>query len=124
MTEHLTSSGARHPGDEFDCSACRAGLLEAFREPGSVPLPGTSPVPHTVLGPEHSRTVDLGHAVTSRVVPHTDRPGGTWSAVCTCGWTKSGAYVRNGMGETTAARLARVWADQHRMNPLEGDEDR
>lgn len=134
--KHYPLGGASretHPGDQLDCEPCRAALLAAFREPADSDYPPmNAPVPpykdgglpHLFPGPEHTRTVDLSaHQVESFVEPYPDRPGGLWSAVCSCGWSKAGPYARDGAGEIVADRLAGAWADRHRKNPLEGDED-
>lgn len=145
-TTHHSPEGYLHDGDEFDCGLCRATLLEAFRapaEPVRVPgehcTPGETcspevpctehfhhPRPHLVLGPEHTRTVDMtpAHQAYGVAVPYgEDRPGGTWEARCSCGWSRSGDYRRDGMGHIVALRLAQDWAAQHLSNPLEGTED-
>jgi hypothetical protein len=131
------ADGDPRPGDEFDCPACRAGLLRGFMEPASPPLPGPVPVPHVLLE-NHGRTVPLTeqewldgappdeapeHMMAVSAVPHADRPGGVWSATCSCGWRRSGAYARDGMGRTAAARLARILAQRHLAHPDEPGDD-
>lgn len=61
------------------------------------------------------------HITNAVVVPHADRPGGTWRAACTCGWHETGGYARDGMGESSAKRLADLKARAH-LNEIRNPE--
>lgn len=114
MTMHYClarpEAGDSTEGDAPDCPDCREALLGAFRAPAEAPPPPPETPP---WNGQH-----VTHSVTR---PYDDHPGGLWEAVCTCGWSKAGPYARDGMGQTAAARLARLHADRHRANPLADD---
>lgn len=130
-TTHRTSAGVQHEGDEWDCGVCREALLEAFRPAADAPSapvaseracvarPGASGPSEPVTEQEWLDGDDpaVQHDATGRVVPHPDRPGGTWRAACVCGWSKSGHYARDGMGELVAERLAVKYAQTHLKHP-------
>lgn len=94
---HLCADGLEQPGDEYDCGPCRDRLAAAAQP--------------------------LGHEVVHGVEPFTGQPGGRWFSRCSCGWAREGRYAREGLGRTTAERLARVWTERHILNPLEKEED-
>lgn len=112
VTTHLCPDGDTRRGDEFDCGFCRAWLLGAFR---------TAPQPHLIV-PDPGRTVALGpspvreHVLDYGTEPDPDQPGGDWYASCSCGWSETGRYVRDG-GQPMAERLASIKANEHRKNP-------
>lgn len=103
----LDAPGEVHLGPELDCPKCR----RALENPGPV-------VPEL---PPETPPWNGEHVTWSRVDPFKDGPGGTWACGCSCGWSKSGGYARDGMGEHAAGRLARMFADKHRANPLADD---
>lgn len=134
MTTHACmSSPGLAPGDQFDCPACRAVLLRAFREPVQAPGEG-APVDAGqdtgCLEPELCTTSDPcpvcesareGHDANARAFEYPYRPGtGTWSAWCSCGWFVTGPWGvpggPRGLGE--ARDIAHQWAQRHRDNPL------
>lgn len=112
---HRTSSGARHPGDELDCTTCR----DILTQPSAVQDPYDPARPHLMLPPGRTVPLDPGHTVQTSVLPYLHRPGGFWQVWCTCGWRKTGRYARDGVGEIVASRLTETWAARHRGNPLE-----
>lgn len=107
VTTHLCPDGEQRPGDEFDCGFCRAWLLNGFR------------APHLIVT-EPGQTVPLGqppvHLTDHGTEPDPDQPGGDWYASCSCGWSETGRYVRDG-GQPMAERLAHIKANEHRKNP-------
>ncbi len=127
MITHHTSTGARHEGDEWDCPFCRESLLEAFRAPADAPEEPPAPeracVAHPAAsGPFRRASGPLPapapeHDATVRVLPHPDRPGGEWRAACVCGWSKTGAYARDGFAEVVAGKLAAKYAQTHLNHP-------
>lgn len=131
MTTHTVPGRGTHEGDEMDCGICRQALLEAFRPAADTPAQPSAPeracvARPGVLEPPWPMTEQEGldgdgmavqHDATGRVVPHPDRPGGEWRAACVCGWSKSGAYARDGMGEMVAERLAVKYAQTHLKHP-------
>lgn len=61
----------------------------------------------------------MDHATIADTLPHTDRPGGAWQVVCTCGWRRDGTYGRtNEIAEAVALRLANCFGSEHEKNPL------
>ncbi len=67
--------------------------------------------------------VSTQHHTTGDTLPNKDRPGGTWTASCTCGWEKTGRYARtNVMAEYTALRLAHAYGAQHEEDPDAAEE--
>lgn len=56
----------------------------------------------------------ITHSVMADTIPDEERPGGLWTAVCTCGWTKEGRYARtNEIAEAVALRLANAYGSGH-----------
>lgn len=112
---HCPSAGRTAPGDEFDCDACRASLLEAFRPP------------HVIVpdGPPFSRTVPLDpnpepdpdHDVDGGVQREVGG-GGFWWVRCTCGWQRGARFVRP-TGYSSAQRLVTLWISRHQADPDE-----
>ena len=93
MITHLCPDGDTRRGDEFDCGFCRAWLLNGFRTPASTPhLIVTDPGQTVPLGPPPVQE----HLTDYGVEPDPDQPGGDWFASCSCGWTDTGRYVRDG----------------------------
>lgn len=132
-TYHHTGTGARHEGHEFDCPGCRAALLESFRPSPEVPEQARQrSLPHLSVPADSARTVDLGrysepfaetdaaHITEHGTDPDPDQPGGDWFVRCSCGWSETGHYARDGVGERTATRLAGIKAQKHRENPEDG----
>lgn len=130
--------GPAHLGDEFDCPVCRARLLESFRAPATAPEPRLvalprmepgEPLPHLILGAEHSRTVDLdriprpGHDITARTRRFVHLPGGSWAGECTCGWTGRGIWTPE-QGEEWGLNAALEAGGAHRAEKRreEGEE--
>lgn len=138
--------GPAHTGYEADCPACRVALLEAFRAPADIPVQdGRRAVEarHPSGGGPHpgwARTTDLGHPQehANPAIPpdgwldqdpdiavHTTKhgitestvaEGGTWWALCSCGWKANGTYAHE-ESRPAAARLAQIKAVKHRENP-------
>ncbi len=150
ISNHWCLDGEQRLGLEFDCPKCRALLLEAFRaapeaqdplEEAKQRHPSGRDRPHLILPEGSAQTIDLyreptgertdafteeqqnpAHITEHGVDPDPDQPGGDWFVRCTCGWSDTGHYARDGMGERTAARLARIKADNHRRVPESGEE--
>jgi len=139
ILKHICLDGEDRPGDEMDCTVCRALLLEAFRASPEAPdaleqarqRHPSGRLPHLSVPADSARTVDLyrehpgratepfpqpdaKHITEHGVDPDPDQPGGDWFARCTCGWSDTGHYARDGMGERTADRLAKFKAQKHR----------
>lgn len=107
--------------DEFDCAACRARLLEAFRPP------------HIIVPESRTRTVSLipeqapgapvteegTHVLDAGVVSFAEESGGHWWVKCSCGWERGGNYARP-TGRGVAERLVRHWSAHHTESPEEG----
>ena len=59
----------------------------------------------------------MTHSTMGDTLPNQDGPGGTWTAACTCGWTKSGRYARtNEIAEAVALLLANFEGEEHERN--------
>lgn len=131
MTTHTVPGRGKHEGEEWDCGPCREALLEAFRPAADAPVgppapeapSAPSPAPQ---GPSRQMTEQewldgdgtaVQHLAGASVTPAEDAPGGTWKAECSCGWSKSGHYARDGFGSTVAARLAGKYAELHMKDP-------
>lgn len=137
--KHWCLDGEERLGQEMDCPKCRALLLEAFRATPEVPDPveeakkrhPSGRLPHLSVPADSARTLDLypehggdrdpftegqqnPHITEHGVDPDPDQPGGDWFARCSCGWTETGHYARDGAGPVVAARLAALKADKHR----------
>jgi hypothetical protein len=144
IVKHYCLDGEHRLGQEFDCPKCRVLLLEAFRSAPEAPDPleeakqrhPSGRLPHLSVPADSARTVDLyrepddrrtdpfteeqenpAHITEHGVDPDPDQPGGEWFVHCSCGWIETGHYARDGMGETTAGRLAKIKAQKHRDNP-------
>jgi hypothetical protein len=138
---HYCLDGATRPGQEFDCTACRTMLLEAFRSSPGAPshrpdVPQQDgPRPHLVVPGDSAPTVELDiepeddpygpeagttepdadgevHTTVASTTPFRAQPGGVWKAVCTCGWSAHGMYRHE--SRAWAAGVARRHADHHR----------
>lgn len=136
MNIHTCLDGAYNPGTELDCPRCRTQLLDAFRRPADAEEARRrhpSAQPHLIPPEKFSRMVELRppaepgpaagtdaeHITEHGVDPDPDQPGGDWFARCSCGWSTSGHYARDGMGQRAAGRLAELRARSHRQHPDE-----
>lgn len=90
--------GTKRLGSSYDCPKCWDALERSVD-----------------LDEARREDPEIFHHTTADTYPEADG-GGWWSVRCTCGWTRSGHYLRD-EGEPVALRLADLKGAEHETNP-------